>query len=376
MQSNSIIKLFNNVTKKFTPNWFTVTMGTGIVALNLHASGLGGEVINVFAKNLWLFNIGLFFVFSILMLGRFVFFSDSLSILLEHPIQSMFFGAIPMGLATIINGFLAFGIGFLGDQAISIAFHLWLVDVVMSLLCAIIFPYLMITRQQHCITSMTSVWLLPIVACEVAAASGGTLAPHLDDSLALIVIFLSYAIWAISVPLALSVLVIYLQRLILHKLPGQELGTTIWLPLGPIGTGALALILLGDALHGLNSSVTMNYPMLADFSNIADAFGLICATLLWGLGIWWLVIAMIATLSYAMNSLSFTMGWWAFTFPLGVYTLATLTLYHATNLAMFAVVSKGLLALLFLFWIMVSYFTLTFIVKSVYQAFSFKRCNT
>lgn len=165
------------------------------------------------------------------------------------------------------------------------------------------------------------------------------------------------------------------ERLILHKLPEQELGTTIWLPLGPIGTGALTLVLLGDALHGLNSGVTMDYPMLADFSNIADAFGLISGTLLWGLGIWWFVIAIITTLSYAMKKLSFTMGWWAFTFPLGVYTAASFALYHATNLMMFSVISEGMLMLLLIFWIMVSYFTLTFVIKSAYQVFSFKKAN-
>jgi tellurite resistance protein TehA-like permease len=35
---------------------------------------------------------------------------------------------------------------------------------------------MMFTRQEHSIDQMTAVWLLPVVAAEVAAASGGLLA--------------------------------------------------------------------------------------------------------------------------------------------------------------------------------------------------------
>ena len=42
-------------------------------------------------------------------------------------------------------------------------------------------PYLMFTRHEHSLDGMTAVWLLPVVAAEVAGASGGLLAPHLAD---------------------------------------------------------------------------------------------------------------------------------------------------------------------------------------------------
>ena len=43
-----------------------------------------------------------------------------------HSIVSMFFGTIPMGLATIINGFLVFGLPLIGERAIALAAgHLW-----------------------------------------------------------------------------------------------------------------------------------------------------------------------------------------------------------------------------------------------------------
>ncbi len=47
----------------------------------------------------------------------------------------------------------------------------------MALGFGVLIPYLMFTRQDHSIDQMTAVWLLPVVAAEVAAASGGLLAP-------------------------------------------------------------------------------------------------------------------------------------------------------------------------------------------------------
>lgn len=45
--------------------------------------------------------------------------------------MSLFLGAIPMALATIINGFLKFGIEFNAEVAINLAQTLWYVDVIL-----------------------------------------------------------------------------------------------------------------------------------------------------------------------------------------------------------------------------------------------------
>ena len=66
---------------------------------------------------LWLANIALFALFSLLYAARWVLFPREAALIFRHPVMSMFFGAIPMGLATIVNGFLAFGPDFLGAPA-------------------------------------------------------------------------------------------------------------------------------------------------------------------------------------------------------------------------------------------------------------------
>lgn len=109
------------VIRQFTPNWFAATMGTGILALALAQLPFAIPGVHRVAEALWLFNIGLFVLFSVLYAGRWILFFDEAKQIFDHSIVSMFFGTIPMGLATIINGFIVFGLPRWGVGVIPLA---------------------------------------------------------------------------------------------------------------------------------------------------------------------------------------------------------------------------------------------------------------
>jgi C4-dicarboxylate transporter/malic acid transport protein len=340
----------SEIVRNFTPNWFTVTMGTGALALTLNQFPLAIPGLRAVAVALWIANIALFALFSLLYAARGVLFPREAALIFRHPVMSMFFGAIPMGLATIVNGFLAFGPDFLGTGlAVSIARALWQADAAMSVVCGLAIPYFMFTRQEHSMEKLTAVWLLPIVASEVAAASGGLLAPHLAAPEAFLVLVLSYVLWACSVPLAMSILVLLFLRLALHKLPERDMGVSAWLALGPIGTGALSLVVLGAAAPAIFAANG-----LASVGEVAFGLGAIGGLMLWGYGVWWLGLAILKTVRYLRVGLPFNLGWWGFTFPLAVYTLATFALGRVTGLSLFSFVGVGLTACLAIFWVVVA----------------------
>ncbi|MHA3739310.1 TDT family transporter [Pseudomonas sp. Eth.TT006] len=337
------------VIRQFTPNWFAATMGTGVLALALAQLPLAIPGLHALAEGLWLFNILLFSLFTCAYAARWVLFFDEARRIFGHSTVSMFFGTIPMGLATIINGFLLFGLPRWGDEVIHLAEVLWWLDVAMSLACGVLIPYMMFTRQEHSIDQMTAVWLLPVVAAEVAAASGGLLAPHLTDAhTQLVVLTTSYVLWAFSLPVAFSILTILLLRMALHKLPHENMAASSWLALGPIGTGALGMLLLGGdapAIFAANG--------LPGIGEIAAGLGLIAGITLWGFGLWWMLMALLITVRYLRDGIPFNLGWWGFTFPLGVYSLATLKLASTLNLGFFSVVGCVLVILLALMWLIV-----------------------
>lgn len=93
------------------------------------------------------------------------------------------------------------------------------------------------------LSAMTAVWLLPIVTCVVASSSGAAVAGVLSNPQhALWTILASYILWGIGVPFAMMVMVIYLHRLTLHKLPPKAMIVSVFLPLGPLGQGSYGYV--------------------------------------------------------------------------------------------------------------------------------------
>ncbi|MDE3737075.1 TDT family transporter [Pseudomonas resinovorans] len=334
--------------RQFTPSWFAVTMGTGALALVVAALPWGGELEARLAEALWLFNAALFVGFALLFVARVLLFRDTVRPMLLHPVQSMFLGAIPMGLATLINGLVLFGVPRWGDGVLAVAHGLWWLDVMLALGVALLVPYLMFTRQDHALEKLTAVWLLPIVAPEVAAASAGVLAPHLAPELAWQMLVVGYLLWGVSLSLAFSLITLVLLRLALHKLPGSEFAATSWLPVGPLATGCLGLLSLGKAMPAAFAGTA-----LAGVAELARDVGLLGGLLLWGAAAWWLVMALFCTRRHLRQEMRFNLGWWGFTFPLAVFTLATFELQRRTSMGFFGPAGAALVLGLALIWVQV-----------------------
>ena len=154
-------------------------------------------------------------------------------------------------------------------------------------------------------------------------------------------------------PVALSILVILLLRMAVHKLPHQNMAASSLLSLGPIGTGALGLLLLGADAQSVMASRE-----LESVGTVAHGLGVIGGLLLWGLGLWWLLLALLITIRYFRHGVPFNLGWWGFTFPVGVYALATLKLGSVLQLGFFNALGVGLVTLLALMWLWVASRTL------------------
>lgn len=340
----------HNIIRQFTPNWFTVSMGTGVVALIISEFPMIKALTWQLGTGLWYFNILLFVLFSVLYGLRWAFYPHEAKQIFLHPSMSLFLGTIPMAMATILNGFLKYGQPIYGDTAVQIAQTLWYADVVLALLVAWAVPFAMYRHQEHALQQMTAVWLLPIVACEVAASSGGLLLGHLAaDTHAVAILLGCYVLWGVSVLPAFAILTILMLRLVLHKLPEKEWAISSWLALGPIGTAALALLVLGHQAPTLMASLG-----LAQLGQLFQQAGILASLILLGFGLWWLGIALLTTLHHAKQDLPFNLGWWGLTFPLGVYTLAILTLAQQLNLAFLYAVGYAFAAILMLLWSLVA----------------------
>jgi len=107
--------------------------------------------------------------------------------------------------------------------------------------------------------------------------------------------------------------------------------------------GSLALVRL---------SMTAS-PVFGDYVAEAQVLLGLAALALWGFGLWWLAMAVVLTLRYLREPFPFAMSWWAFTFPLGAYTVATFLLGDAYEAGYLTGFAFGLWILLVAFWVVV-----------------------
>ncbi len=86
-----------------------------------------------------------------------------------------------------------------------------------------------------------------------------------------------------------------------------------------------------------------------------DSFSLV----IWGFGLFWLIIATSSIVFSAKQEkgLKFSMGWWGFTFPLGVFTTATLQFGTEMDSGAFKIMGTILTILILILWLFVGAMT-------------------
>ncbi|KAL4801970.1 voltage-dependent anion channel [Aspergillus unguis] len=346
---------WRRVVRNFTPSWFSVTMGTGIVSQLLNTLPYNGEWLYWVSVVIFALNVLLFLIACIVSFLRYTLYPGIFRAMISHPVQSMFLGTIPMGLATIVNMFCFVCVPAWGDCARSFAWAIWIVDAVISVVTALSLPFLLMSRNDETqLRSMTAVWLVPIVSCVVAASSGAIVADILPNPQhALWTIIVSYVLWGIGLPLALMVMVIYLQRLTLHKVPPKATIVSVFLPIGPFGSGAYGAMKLGKAAE----TIFPQTHTLEDLSGPAfHAIGCLAAIILWAFGLVWLFFAS-ASIARC-KTFPFNIGWWGFTFPIGAYASCTCQIGAELPSAFFRILGTIITLCVVVLWIVVSAGTL------------------
>lgn len=312
---------WRRIVRNFSPSWFSVTMGTGVVAVIFisipwQAAWLWYLSVVFFILNAALFSLA--FGASVL---RYSIWPEIWTVMIEDSTNSLFLGTIPMGFATLIDMWTLACVPSWGDWAAYVAWGLWMLDSAVAISVTVSLGILLMSAShQRSLDSITAAQLLPIAATIVAAGTGAEVAQVLPDPhYQLGTIIASCAMWGMATPMALSVLVMYYQRLALHKMPPREVIVSAFLPLGPLGMGGFTILNLGKI-------ATIVFPKTGSIDplagRIAYVLGFFVALIMWGWGLLWFAFALASI--YKSRPFPFNMGWWGFTFPLGVYALSTI----------------------------------------------------
>lgn len=318
---------WRRVVRNFSPSWFSTTMGTGIVSLLLITIPFQADWLYWLSVAFFILNTILFTAAFVISLLRYTLYPAIWHVMIRDPTNSLFLGTVPMGFATLIESWYFLCCPYWGQWSVIVGWAAWMIDAVVAFGVTVSLMFLLISEShQNQLDSITAAQLLPIAATIVAAGAGAEVAEllarigHLDSALGTLVT--SYVMWGMATPFAMAVLVMYYQRLALHKLPPREIIVSSFLPLGPLGMGGYTIFYAGKVARELLPQVELlsQVPLAGDMLYV---MGLLTALVMWGFGIVWLVFAL-ATI-WSARPFPFNMGWWGFTFPLGVFAISTIT---------------------------------------------------
>lgn len=262
-----------------------------------------------------------------------------------------------------------------------LALAFWWIDIVVAVVVSLGMLFLMFTRQEHNNTTLAPTWLLPIVACVVAAASGSVVAEALspfNPALARGTLIASYVVWGLGVPLAFMVIALVIYRFATGGPPDSGAMGSVFLPLGPCGQGAYGIINMGVVARKLAYSGTALVPNHGGVEalRIADtmyAAALVVGLVLWGLALAWYLLGMSMFLDHlrrkpTLLTEGFTVGLWALTFPVGVFATATISLGHEFDSTALKVIAAFLSIQVILCWLYVSVLTVAKALKGKLRA--------
>jgi C4-dicarboxylate transporter/malic acid transport protein len=342
---DNLVRLLVLALDRVGPAWFTSVMGTGILAIGIAATPLALPGRGAVALALWITAALLFTAYGALTLAKLALRPAALRATFTDAVTMHAWGAPPMAAFTVAVGALTIGAYALpAAPCIALAQVLFLAGIAGSVAAAFAVPFRLFTAHTLALENVNGTWLLAVVAPIVASVPAALLSPFWPAGLRGTMLGLAYALLGLGVLLAALMIAAFFLRLIVHKVPAAPLVPAMWIVVGPLGQSIAGFIALGDAARGV-------WPAYgAGLAFAAVAYGVV----MWGFAMYWLAMAIVLTLRAVRVGIPFTLGWWAFTFPVGVLTAGTVGLYHATGAALYAVVAVALLALLATMWALVA----------------------
>jgi len=246
-----------------------------------------------------------------------------------------------------------------GAQLMYALAAIWWFDVGLSLLSCFVLTYIMVTRHRHSMEALTALWMLPVVAPIVASTTGGVVANSLQiysEAHATTIYLTSLVLVIVGLSLALMLLCLYLLRLMVNGLPQGGLILSVFLPLGPCGQGGYSLVLIGRYFNAFLPLENSSSPFISS-PRTGEIVMIICfsaAFILWSIGLFWGVFAVIAFTERAWTQgISFTISSWGVIFPSGVYALLTMEIGEVLDSPFFRILGCLFSGVILVVWIMV-----------------------
>ena len=297
------------------PGYFAAVMATGIVSIG---AGLLGQVL-LGDVLLWC-TIAAFVILLTAYIIRAVAFPRRFARSLQEPAAAVSYFTVVAGTNVLAAGLLSRGLWQLALGLGLAAGLLWLA-LTYGIFCSIV-----LAGNRPLLREITGAWLVWVVGTQSLAIVAAGLAMRMPWPIAREAApIASVMLWGIGIVLYLILVVIIFLRLFLIETTPPEMGPAYWILMGATAISvraAAGILTLGDAAP--STLLTEMRPFVVGFSVVLWAFGTWFIPMLVLFGLW----------RYFVRGYSWAYEpkLWSVVFPLGMYTVASVTLGRAADL--------------------------------------------
>ena len=334
----------------FHPGWFGAVMGTAIVGIVGYQNPGNQAGLRDLAHTFGVVVVAVSAILAIALglpyLVRWLRHPGAAIADLRDPVAGALYGTFPGGLLVLAVGVATVGPSLGAADAVNATVAvLATIGIALAFTVSVVFAYLLFAAPQIGPQTANGAWFIPPVVNIVAPLALAPLVPHVGSGDATTLVVAGYAFLGMGLLLFVLVASLIYDRMVFHPLPAAPLAPSLWIGLGPVGVGVLGLLRLAQ----------VGAPMWGSAAGAVSTLSSIGATILWGFGLWWLAAAILLLAGYLRaGRLPYSVGWWAFTFPLGAFSAATLALARAWQSGVLEGFAVALFVALVAFWVIVS----------------------
>jgi tellurite resistance protein TehA-like permease len=325
---------YETVIQSLSPGYFPFVMATSIISAGTFLLGPSW-----LSRTLLVIASAALAVLTVALVIQLVFFRPTVAAGLHDPGHAFSFFAIAAGMDVTGIRLAAAGHPLVTAILAGLGAAVWLV------LTYGVPASLLLTRSHDSVVGdVDGTWLLWVVATESFSVVASTLVPSWPSQSGLLAP-VAVGLWSIGLVLYLLLVSLILLHWLTVPMTPQALGPPYWILMG----AAAIIVLAGARILGLPAAL----PAVRAAAGFVEGFSFA----LWAFGTWW--IPLLVVLGFWRHvrhhwPLSYEPALWSVVFPLGMYSVASLTFGKVAHLAFMEPLSRFMLWVALAAWIAVA----------------------
>ncbi len=341
----------HKLTQGFGPQWFAPVMGIGAlaIALSLSYEYLGLMILETSAKLVTGLTASLILLFLLPTTARVLKYPDSIRSDFDHPIRSQFFPTLPISLLVLAIALIH---AFSAPWVRSAVLGLYALGAGGIFLMGLILSLKLFTDRNIETHHGVFAWYIPPVSHILIPVVGFMVLAEgwVTGMLSSLVLISSLTGLGVGGLMFLFLAPIIFYRYAYEDLPDSKLAPTFMIGIAPTSILVVDFLRLEPVMASMAASSQFVQTLDPAFTGLA--------TVLWGFSAWWMALTVGVLLHYASrDEHPFSFTWWAYTFPLGAFTIATFAAGRKLGVQALQSIGIGLTGLLVFVILVVGYLT-------------------